>query len=68
MPSVLTTSHAPRLHQATLARGGFIEKRITIAADPRDPLRMFSDVIDAAHSGEWTVCSQVVFGRTAAPR
>jgi enamine deaminase RidA (YjgF/YER057c/UK114 family) len=64
MPSVLTTSHRDRLHQATLTRGGFIETRITIAADPDDPLRMFSDLVEAARSGGTTFCSQFVLGGT----
>ena len=64
MSSVLTAAHRDCVSRATLARGGFIETRITIAADPRDPLRMFSDLADAARSDGETVCSQLVLGGT----
>jgi enamine deaminase RidA (YjgF/YER057c/UK114 family) len=64
MPPILSLRHKPPLHQATLARGGFIEQRITIAADASDPLRMFSEVVDTARTGGATVCAQLVLGGT----
>lgn len=64
MPEILTTCHRQRLHQAVLARGGFTETRLTVAADPADPLGMFTDLMDAARSAKGVFCSQFVMGGT----
>ena len=64
MPPILTICHSHDLHQATLARGGFIERRIIIPADPGDPLRMFSELVDTARTGGAAVCGQLVLGGT----
>ncbi len=64
MPPILTIGHRQGVDEATLVRRGFTEKRITIAADPHDPLRMFSDLMDVARADGATVCAQFVLGGT----
>lgn len=64
MTTTLTRRSDARLDEILIDRGGVREGRMTIAADPADPLAMFPAMLQAVRARGGEVCSQFVLGGT----